>query len=275
MDVGNGPIELTYLEDKMQVYVANRNSNSVSIIDATGGTDSIVGNDDITSVDVGDAPAALTYLEDKMQVYVVNDQYSIDSVSIIDATGGTDGIVENDDVVSVDVGFNPIALTYLQDKMQVYVTNGDALFGSVSIIDATGGSDGIVNNDDVTSVDVGNFPQAITYLQDKMQVYVANNNNNSVSIIDATGGTDGIVENDDVTFVDVGGVPVALTYLEDKMQVYVVNKASNSVSIIDATGGTDGIVENDDVTFVDVGVMPVALTYLQDKMQVYVSQFRQ
>ena len=39
---------LTYLQDKMQVYVSNSASNSVSIIDATGGSDDIVGNDDVT-----------------------------------------------------------------------------------------------------------------------------------------------------------------------------------------------------------------------------------
>ena len=55
----------------MQVYVANEFSNSVSIIDATGGTDGIVNNNDVISfVDVGVMPVALTYLQDKMQVYV-------------------------------------------------------------------------------------------------------------------------------------------------------------------------------------------------------------
>ena len=46
-----------------------------------------------------------------------------DTVSIIDTTGGADGVLDNDDVVSVEMIAPPAVLTYLEDKMQVYVTN--------------------------------------------------------------------------------------------------------------------------------------------------------
>ena len=272
VDVGNNPQDLAYAQDKMLMYVANADDDTVTILNTTGGPDNDVETDDVVgTVNVGELPQGMAYAQDKMLMYVTN--AGDNAVTILNTTGGPDNDVETDDVVgTVNVGGFPRGIAYAQDKMLMYVTNTVA--GTVTILNTTGGPDNDVETDDVVgTVNVGDAPLGIAYAQDKMLMYVANAGDNTVTILNTTGGPDNDVETDDVVgTVNVGEFPLSIAYAQDKMLMYVGNARDGTVTILNTTGGPDNDVETDDVVgTVDVGNDPQSIAYAQDKMLMYVA----
>jgi YVTN family beta-propeller protein len=268
VNVGSNPFAVAVNPVTNQVYVANQNSNSVTVIDgATNGT---------TNVTVGSDPDAVAVNPVTNQVYVANE--GSNSVTVIDgATNGT---------TNVTVGSGPQAVAVNPVTNQVYVANASS--GTVTVIDgATKGT---------TNVTVGSQPVAVAVNPVTNQVYVANEGSNSVTVIDgATNGTTNVTVGIDpaavavnpvtnqvyvanansatvtvidgatngTTKVNVGSVPVAVAVNPVTNQVYVANASSNSVTVIDgATNGT---------TNVTVGSEPQAVAVNPVTNRVYVA----
>ncbi len=99
-----------------RVYVANRSSNTVSVIDPA--TNAVV-----TTVAVGTQPTAVAVSPDGTRVYVANS--GSNSVSVIDAATATV-------VATVAVGTQPVALAVSPDGTRAYVTDN-----GLSVLDLT------------------------------------------------------------------------------------------------------------------------------------------
>ena len=77
VDVGDRPSALAFNPSNNNIYVANTNSNNVSVIESSTNTV-------ISTVDVGDGPSALAFNPSNNNIYVAN-AYS-NNVSVIETT---------------------------------------------------------------------------------------------------------------------------------------------------------------------------------------------
>ena len=78
VDVGERPSALAFNPSNNNIYVANTNSNNVSVIESSSNTV-------ISTVDVGDGPSALAFNPSNNNIYVTNPVS--DDVSVIETTG--------------------------------------------------------------------------------------------------------------------------------------------------------------------------------------------
>jgi YVTN family beta-propeller protein len=144
-----------------KVYVANTDSDTVSIIDGTMDT---VNNN---TIPVGKSPASIAIDPVTGKVYVAN----LESVSVIDST--TDKVMRN--VTTVGKSPNGVAIDSYTGK--VYVTNTDS--DTVSVINGT--TYKVMRN-----VTVGKSPSGIAIDSYTGKVYVTNLDSDTVSVIDGT-----------------------------------------------------------------------------------------
>ena len=77
VDVGERPSALAFNPSNNNIYVANTNSNDVSVIESSSNTV-------ISTVDVGDGPSALAFNPSNNNIYVANPVS--DDVSVIETT---------------------------------------------------------------------------------------------------------------------------------------------------------------------------------------------
>ncbi len=77
VDVGDRPSALAFNPSNNNIYVANTNSNDVSVIESS--TNTVV-----STVDVGDGPSALAFNPSNNNIYVTNPVS--DDVSVIQTT---------------------------------------------------------------------------------------------------------------------------------------------------------------------------------------------
>ena len=125
-------------ETTNRIYVANYNSDSVSVID--GATGNVIGS----PIAVGDSPYGVAVNEATNRIYVAN--YDSDSVSVID--GATGNLVGS----PIAVGAYPYDVAVNEATNRIYVANSDS--DSVSVIDgATGDLIG-------SPIAVGDYPSA-------------------------------------------------------------------------------------------------------------------
>jgi YVTN family beta-propeller protein len=191
-----------------RAYVANFDSNTVSVIDTA--TNTVV-----ATVAVGIHPLGVAVNPAGTRAYVAN--YDSNNVSVIDTATNTV-------VATVAVGILPETVAVNPAGTRAYVTN----FGSntVSVID-TG------TNAVVATVAVGFHPFGVAVNPAGTRVYVANIDSNTVSVIDTA--TDTVVAT-----VAVGIQPLGVAVNPAGTRVYVTNIGSNNVSVIDTA--TDAVV---------------------------------
>lgn len=252
-------------------YVANYNSDTVSIIDtqsetvtatpAVGfnpravaiipdGTQVYIANNGeasvsainastlaVTTINVGTFPYAIATTPDGTKAYVVNNNSG--SVSVI-------ATATNSVTATIPVGNNPTAIAITPDGTKVYVaiTNG----GTVAMIDTF--------TNVVTPITVGNFPVALAITPDGTQVVVANNNSGTVSIINTA-------SNLVVATLTVGDNPCAIAITPDGTFAYVTNRNSMNVSVINLTTQTVAVT-------IAVGIFPDAVVISPDGTTAYV-----
>jgi YVTN family beta-propeller protein len=161
--VGSSPIAVDFNPNTNTIYVANKGSNSVSVIgqDCKKGVQNIV---------VGKDPLDLAVNPNSNTIYVANS--GDNTVSVID--GKTNAVVK-----TVQVGHVPDDVAVNPNTNTVYVVNKDS--NSVSVIDGK-------TNAVVQTVQVGNEPVALTINRITNSWYVANSPNNSISILAQSGG---------------------------------------------------------------------------------------
>src|SRR5947207_2428158 len=155
LPVGNQPYGVGYDSGNGYVYVANYNSNNVSVINGTTV---------VATVAVGTEPFGVGYDSGNGYVYVAND--SSNTVSVISGT-----IV----VTTIPVGSLPIGVAYDDGNGYVYVANSGS--NDLSVINGA---------TVVATVLVGNAPSGVAYDSGNGYIYVANNGANTVSVIATT-----------------------------------------------------------------------------------------
>ncbi len=182
-----------------KIYVANRNGNSVTVIDGTTNAASTVA--------VGSGPQAVAVDPALNKAYVAN--ANSNTVTIIDGT--------NNRTSTLGVGNHPIAVAANAVTNKIYVAN--YYDGSVTVINGTTNS--------TSTVTVGSNPAALAINQQTNKIYVVNSGSGSVTAIDgATNFT---------STVPVGGYPEALAINQQTNQLYVANYGSNNVTVVNGS----------------------------------------
>jgi YVTN family beta-propeller protein len=140
LPVGKEPSDLAVNEVLNRLYVANRGSNTVSVIDYYITNEGKFNNTNITTIKVQEYPSGIAINPMTNKIYVAN--YYSNTISVID--GASNGVID-----TISVGTNPSSIAVNSATNMLYVTN----YGSntVSIID--GNSDELLKN-----IDVGSFP---------------------------------------------------------------------------------------------------------------------
>ena len=280
IDVGIEPIAIGIHELTNKVYVANRGSDSISVIAGDSNTkikDIPVGNrpvviginplrdkvyvsnfnsanisvistatdTKIKDISVGDNPSDIAIDEYKNRVYVLNQ--GSDSISII----------ENDTKIGKDIPLEnePYAIGIVRNnsfKNTLYVTH--AFSNNVSII--SGENYTKISND----ISVGDFPAAIDVdeFANRDLIYVANSGSDDITIIDGTNNTK-------INDFSVGDNPMDVKVVRPDLftsKILIANAGSNNISVID---------ENGLVEYIPVGKSPVAIGFNQRTNTIYVA----
>ncbi len=195
------------------VYVANKNGNSVTVINgATGSTAASVA----TTIGVGTSPVAQAVNPVTNMIYVAN--YGSNNVTVIDGA--------NNFTYTVTVGTEPVAIAVNPVTDMTYVPN-------------YGGTITIINGSNATATLTGGsepFAVAVNSATDK--IYVANygtsGTNSMVTVINgATSSTAASV----AATVSVGITPYSIAVDQVTNMVYVANSGSSFATAI--TGATN------------------------------------
>lgn len=199
--VGANPIAVAMSRDGTLAYVANLNSNSLSIIDTE--IDQVV-----ATVAAGPSPRDVETTPDGRYLLVTNQ--STNSVTVLDAS--------NYSVVrTIPVGAFPCAISIAPDGSAAYVTN--RLSNSVSIIDLTTIDLPTVT---VTDVLVGTFACDVMVSPDGRWAIVTNRVSGNVTIIDTATKLP-------VATVATGTLPQGVDFSADGTKAYVTNATTTSV----------------------------------------------
>ncbi|RAV17658.1 S-layer homology domain-containing protein [Paenibacillus contaminans] len=270
---GRGPHAVAVNPDTNRIYVANVDSDNVSVLqDSDGGIVTVA------TVEVGTTPYALALNPVTNKIYVAN--ADSDTVTVID------GVTNN--AVEVEVGIQPFAVAVNPVTDKIYVANiGD---DTITVID------GATNH--TTSIDTGKSPFAVAVNEATNTIYVANIDSDTVTVIDGlshatltvpTGaGPNDLAVNplngnvyvtnfydNTVTVIDgvtngtstliTGTTPTAVKVNETTGKIYVANDSSNNVTVIN--GGDHSI------STVSVGAGPNALAINADTNKIYVANY--
>ncbi len=211
------PRALAINQNTNTIYVANKGSNDVSVID--GNTDTIT-----ATIGTDSYPSAVDVNPDTNKIYV-NEKMSVKAID------GSDNQV----ISTLPTGNSPSDFAINRNSNKVYVSN--LIGNNVTVIDGD-------TNTVKTTVGTGSLPMNVELNPNTNKIYVANNGGHSVSIID--GGTDTVVATVDT--VDKGTYAVAVNPVTDK--VYVTNQKNmndpGSVTVIAGTinAGTIAVGKN-------------------------------
>ena len=215
-------------------YVANINSNTVSVINIPTGQ---VAN----SITVGSGPWGTAISPDQKQVYVTNNHGN--NVSVINAASGSV-------VATIPVQSSPFGVAFTPDGKGVYVVNGSS--NSVSVIDPA-------TQTVVATVPVQNSPVGVAMAptSNGTFAYVTNSASNTVSVIAVSSST--VVQT-----IPVGTGPRWVTVSPNSMWAYVENAGSNNVSVI-------SVASNQVTATILVGTSPFGAAFTPDNSTVYVA----
>jgi YVTN family beta-propeller protein len=155
IEVGKTPWGAALTPEGAQLYVANKGSNNVSVINTASGI--VTG-----SIPVGTAPWGLGINPSGMLAYVANSGSG--TVSVID-------IAANSVITNIQVGSNPHWLSFTPDGKFAYITNNNS--GSVSVVDA--GTHQVIR-----TIRVGSHPEGLCFYPDGSRVYIATDSGASI-----------------------------------------------------------------------------------------------
>ncbi len=228
-------ITLTPLQGQTVAYVANLNSNNVSVID-------IATNTVTNTISVGDKPRSVAITPDGAAAYVTNRESN--SVSVIDVATSTVS-------ATVAVGAYPNNVAITPDGTAAYVTNRAS--NSVSVID-------VATNTVISTITVGNVPNRVAITPDGATAYVTNQGSDNVSVID-------VATNTVTTTIAVGNAPSCVAITPDGATVYVANRnGPQSIWMIDVATNT--------VTPPEIslsGIIPLDIVFSPDGTSLYVT----
>ncbi len=232
IDVGATPTGMALTPNESRLYVANRDSNNVMVIDTSNNT--IIG----TPIMVGSGPNDIVSHPNENLMYVCN--MFDNSISIINTVTNTV------DPTPLVVGSQPLALDISSDGSKLYVANSSS--HNVSIIDT------VTPSNTRPPVNVGQTPGSLVVAPDDSHVYITNYADGNVSVMNI--GEFGVILMDNP--IAVGAHPWGIDITPDGSKVYVTNysneqgESDNLVYIIDT--------EDQNVSeTIEVGNGPVAL----------------
>ncbi|MBP1991671.1 S-layer homology domain-containing protein [Paenibacillus eucommiae] len=274
MAAGRGPHAVAVNPATNRIYVANADSDSVTVLEDTYGGGVVT----VATVEVGTTPYALAVNPVTNKIYVAN--VDSDTVTVID--GVTNSAAE------VEVGVQPFTVKVNPVTNQIYIANiGD---------DTLTVMDGATNQ--TSTVATGASPFAVAVNETANKVYVANVDDDTVTVIDgvsltaltvaAGAGPNALAVNpltgsvyvtnfygNTITVIDgatnvtstlaVGTTPNAVEVNEVTGKIYVVNDSSNNVTVIDGS--------NHSISTVSVGSGPNALAINADTNKIYVANY--
>jgi YVTN family beta-propeller protein len=178
------------------VYVANRGSDTVSVIDGSTNTK-------LHNITVQNSPVGIAVNPSANWIYVTN--INSNTVSVIDG-------ITNKVTTNIAVGRIPYGIAVNPINNKVYVTNIGS--DSISVIDA-------LKNKVTANITGGKRPAGIAVNPTTNTIYVTNHASNTVSVINGT------------TNIAVGKRPAGIAINPITSKVYVTNIKSSTVSVID------------------------------------------
>ena len=203
LPVGIHPVNLEFSNNKL--YVANLDSNSLSVIDTKSeDKNGKLTWNTITIPHVGPAPRDVTVYGSK--IFVASQDS--DNISIIDTSTGISK--------QFPVGHKQSSLEFDPVSKRLYI-----LDNSKNILSITTENGKVIKN-----IVVGSSPVNLKYNSNTKKIYVANSNSSSVSII-------GMDSPYAVNTITVGKGPTDLTIDNTTNEVYVVSYGSKSVTVLD------------------------------------------
>ncbi len=203
--VGVLPQGITLSPDGARAYVANRGSDTVSVIDTV--TDTVT-----ATIPTGAGPDFVALSPDGTRGYVTVADAGL--VSVLDTA-------TNALVADIPVGAGPTMAAVTPDGTRVYVTQQAGT--TVSVIDTA-------TNTVTDTVPVGAGGTGVVITPDGTRAYVACFSG-SVRVIDTA-------TNTVTTTITAGDVPILLALTPDGARVYVTNAGSSTVSVVDTATNT-------------------------------------
>ena len=201
------PEKLAVIQHDPYVFVANYNSQNISVINALKGTVE-------TTIKLTESPWSVKFNKNQNKWYVAT-KYSILVIRNTDLT------IE----ASISVpGMSLAGIVLNAEGTYAYVV--DAALEDVSFMD-------LAKNAAEKRVNVGTTPVWIDIAKDQRKLYVTNFYTNNVSVINIANGS--LEAN-----INVGSHPYGLAVNPNTGKIYIANTASNFISIIDpATNDVD------------------------------------
>ncbi len=244
--VGDNPAGLAYDTGKSEIFVANYNDGTISIISDTS-------NNVVGQLATGPSQNALSTPDDvaydsvKGEIFVTNT--NLNNVSVI--SDSTNTIVAN-----ITVGEQPVGIAYDSGKGEMFVVN--AASGTVSVIsDST--NTVIANMTVVANTSLvqahAEYPVSIAYDSGMNELFVTTDPGTVYVISDSS--------NTVVANVTVGDSPAGLAYDASKGEVFVTNFDSQTVSVISDKS-------NEVVATVPVGGYPESVAFDSGKSEMFV-----
>ncbi|AUY53769.1 IPT/TIG domain-containing protein [Streptomyces sp. CB01881] len=232
--VGSSPLGVALTPDGARAYVANRASNTISVIDT-------VTNSVTATIAAAGSPFLTAVSPDGTRVYVT---------LFDDGTLGVIDTATNTLTATIAVGAAAVAVALSPDGARAYVTSQGT--NTLSVVDTA-------TNTVTATVTTGPMPVGVAVTPDGAHAYVCCVGDSSVSVIDTATNT--------VTgSFTAGDVPVIVAFGPDGTRAYVCNAGSNSVSVIDTATTTA-------IATIGVGTLPRFVAVSPDGTAVYTADF--
>ncbi len=196
---GDQPYAIAVNPVTNKIYVANQNSDDVTVIDGVSNITATLAS--------GDQPYAIAVNPVTNKIYVAN--AGGDNITVIDG--------DNNNTTNVPAVDGPVAVVVNAVSNKIYVVNGNS--GNVTVIDGA--------TNDTTIVPVGMGPWAICVNPVTNKIYVVNAFINNVTVIDGVSNS--------TTSIGVGNMPIAIAVNPVTNKIYVANLFDNTVTVIDGT----------------------------------------
>ena len=262
--------QFIYTPDE-QAYVANAQSNTVSVVDT-------ITKQSVKTIEVGNTPMAVVITPNHKWAYVVNNNpASASSANAGNFTTGSVSVINtatNTVSTTIQVGMNPVAIAITPDGSKIFVVNSysqkaqldpTSTTGTISVISTS-------TNTVTATINTGFDPFGIAISPDGTKAFILNDVDLANLNVSSGSSTPSLVG--DVTIIDtsnyvetppidVGMGPDAIAISPDGSSAYVANSQDNTVSVINvATKSVSSTIS--------VGHVPDAIAFSPDGKTVYV-----
>ena len=164
--VGMAPFNIKYNKNNHKIYVANLDSDSISVINVRDLNLATPKN-----IVVGANPSDMTIDNTTNDVYIV----SAKSKSVTVLNGTSDKVKETFHIFAGNIHDSPLTVAFDDKAHELYVTTQNNMlykFNSQHTYD------------NFTNINVGNYPKSIAYNDKTKEILVANYFSDSLSVID-------------------------------------------------------------------------------------------